>query len=246
MNANLHTPHIVSAAIAGSDMLATLQQDDLALMQGRLKECTFKAGETLFEAGQSVDRCYFPSGGALCSFFIEMEDEQVVETILIGREGALGGVVSNAPLPAFARATVLHGGTFLTITINDLEDLKRRSPSIAHMFARYTDAVLAQVFQSIACNAVHSIEERAAKWLYAAIDRIDNNSVSMTQEQLALMMGVGRSYASRVLQRFKRDGILRTRRGGLEVLDKVALKQRGCTCNNKVEKHYHAVMGRIY
>ncbi|MFD2578368.1 Crp/Fnr family transcriptional regulator [Novosphingobium colocasiae] len=141
---------------------------------------------------------------------------------------------------------MLHGGDALKISIRDLEAIKLDRPSIAHLFNRYADCVMAQVFQSIACNAVHTIEERAAKWLVAAVDRIGSNQVTMTQEQLASMMGIGRSYASRVLQRFKADCLVRTRRGGIEVLDRDALSGRACSCNDQVAEHFHKVLGAVY
>jgi CRP-like cAMP-binding protein len=234
------------AAISGSDLLSALRQDDLALLEPRLGECRLKAGDIIYNPGDNVDYCYFPTEGAMCSYFVEMEDGTAVETILVGREGALGGIVSHGSLPAYARANVLHGGSFLRIPTRDLEEAKAKSPAIAHMFARYADCMMAQVFQSIACNAVHTIEQRAAKWLSSAVERIGRNDVTMTQEQLASMMGIGRSYASRVLQRFKRDGMVRTRRGGIEVLDRPGLKERACVCNDQVEGHFRKVLGEVY
>ncbi|KQM19656.1 Crp/Fnr family transcriptional regulator [Novosphingobium sp. Leaf2] len=242
-------PHATPASrrsIAGSDLLSALRLDDLALLEPRLSECTLKAGEIIYHPGDTVDYCYFPTDGAMCSYFVEMEDGTAVETILVGREGALGGIVSHGSLPAYARANVLHEGVFMRITMRDLEDAKSRSTAIAHLFTRYADCMMAQVFQSIACNAVHTIEQRAAKWLASAVERIGRNDVTMTQEQLASMMGIGRSYASRVLQRFKRDGMVRTRRGGIEVLDKAGLRERACVCNSQVEEHFRKVLGEVY
>lgn len=240
------TSPVSAAAIAGSDLLTALRQDDFILIEPKLGECRLKSGDIVYQPGDNVDYCYFPTEGAMCSFFVEMEDGTAVETILVGREGALGGIVSHGSLPAYARANVLHEGVFLRIATRDLETAKERSPAIAHLFARYADCVMAQVFQSIACNAVHTIEQRAAKWLSAAVDRIGRNDVTMTQEQLASMMGIGRSYASRVLQRFKRDGMVRTRRGGIEVLDRDGLRDRACACNDQVEAHFRKVLGDVY
>jgi len=229
-----------------SDLLDALRPDDLALLIPGLVECHFDSGEVVYNPGDNVEYCYFPTGPAMCSYFVELEDGTAVETILVGREGALGGIVSAGNLPAYARASVLHGGEFLRLPVRDLEEAKRRSPAISHLFARYADCVMAQVFQSIACNAVHTIEQRAAKWLSAAVERIGRNDVTMTQEQLASMMGIGRSYASRVLQRFKRESMVRTRRGGIEVLDRPALRQRACGCNDQVDSHFDRVLGEVY
>jgi CRP-like cAMP-binding protein len=231
---------------ARSDLLDALRPQDKSLIQAHLSECRMKAGEIIYQPGDSVDFCYFPTGAAMCSFFVELDCGTAVETILVGREGALGGIVSNGMLPAYARANVLHEGRFLRIPTRELDEAKRQSPAIANLFARYADCVMAQVFQSIACNAVHTIEQRAAKWLCAAVERIGRNDVTMTQEQLASMMGIGRSYASRVLQRFKRDNLVRTRRGGIEVLDRAALHDRACGCNDQVAAHFCRVLAGVY
>ncbi len=217
------TSPVSAAAIAGNDLLSALRQPDLALLEAKLGECRLKAGEIIYNPGDSVEYCYFPTEGAMSSYFVEMDDGMAVETILVGREGALGGIVSHGSLPAYARANVLHEGTFLRISARDLEAAKEQSPAISRLFARYADCVMAQVFQSIACN-----------------------DVTMTQEQLASMMGIGRSYASRVLQRFKREGMVRTRRGGIEVLDRGSLKDRACVCNEQVEGHFRRVLGEVY
>lgn len=231
---------------AGNGLLAALRAEDRALVESHLSECRLKSGEIIYHPGDNVEYCYFPTGAAMSSYFVELEDGTAVETILVGREGALGGIVSAGNLPAYARASVLHEGRFLRIPVRDIEDAKRRSPGVSHLFARYADCMMAQVFQSIACNAVHTIEQRAAKWLSAAVERIGRNDVTMTQEQLASMMGIGRSYASRVLQRFKREGMVRTRRGGIEVLDRAGLHGRACTCNDQVNAHFERVLGGVY
>jgi CRP-like cAMP-binding protein len=106
--------------------------------------------------------------------------------------------------------------------------------------------MMAQVFQAVACNASHTIEQRAAKWLCAAMDRTGESEITMTQEQLASMMGIGRSYASRVVQRFKGEGLVRTRRGGLKVLDQEGLRGRACSCNELVRRHFDTVLRGVY
>ncbi|KPH60876.1 Crp/Fnr family transcriptional regulator [Novosphingobium aerophilum] len=229
-----------------SDLLAALRPADFALLQPHLAEVRMKSGEVIYQPGDAVEYCYLPRGASVCSFFVELDSGIAVETILVGREGALGGVVSQGSLPAYARANVLHGGLFWRIPTRQLDEAKRQSPVIGNLFSRYADCMMAQVFQSIACNAVHTIEQRAAKWLGAAVDRIGRNDVTMTQEQLASMMGIGRSYASRVLQRFKREGLVRTRRGGIAVSDRESLRSKACSCNDHVAAHFNKVLGGVY
>lgn len=234
------------AVQADSDLLGALRPADRALIDPHLTDLRLTAGEVLYRPGDLVEFCYLPRGAAVCSYFVELDTGVEVETILVGREGALGGVVSMGHLPAFARSAVLHAGRFWRIPTRQLEEIKNSSPAIANLFARYADCVMAQVFQSIACNAVHTIEQRAARWLGAAVDRIGRDDVSMTQEQLAAMMGIGRSYASRVLQRFKREGLLRTRRGGITILDRPGLTAKACSCNAQVRGHFDRVLEGVY
>ncbi len=238
------TPTREAAAQGGNDLLARLEAADLRVLERRLVDVELAAGAVLYEPGAPVEACYFPTGAAMASFFVELAEGVAVETVLVGREGALGGVVSHGHLPAFARANVLNGGVFRRIALADLEAAKREAPAIDRLLVRYADCLMAQVFQSIACNAVHTIEQRAAKWLLAAARRLGHSRLTMTQEQLAGMMGVGRSYASRVLQRFKKDALLRTRRGGLELLEPARLEARACSCDAQVQSHFEAVLGK--
>ncbi len=232
--------------LEGSNLLSQLRGNDLAILADIASETYFRAGDTFYEPGDWVDHCYFPSGGAIGSYLVPGAKGEAVEIVMIGREGAIGGIVSNGQLPSYARAVVMHEGHFYKIPIDKLEEAKRQSAGIRHLFDRYADCLMAQVFQSIACNATHTIEQRAAKWLVAAIDQAGQFNITMTQEQLASMMGIGRSYASRVIQRFKRDGLLNTRRGGFKVLDRGGLADRSCNCDALVRDHFGKVLGGVY
>ena len=102
------------------------------------------------------------------------------------------------------------------------------------------------MFQSTACNAIHTIEQRTAKWIVAAMERTGDHVVPLTHDQLASMLGVGRSYTSRVIQTFKADGILETQRGALLVRDQEALMSRSCRCNDSVKSHFDIVLRDVY
>ena len=107
--------------------------------------------------------------------------------------------------------------------------------------------MLAQIFQSTACNAIHSIEQRTAKWIISAMERTEGDEVvPLTHEQLATLLGVGRSYTSRVIQTFKAEGVLETRRGSILVLDRDALQMRACLCNELVKNHFEEVLRGVY
>jgi DNA-binding transcriptional regulator YhcF (GntR family) len=180
------------------------------------------------------------------SFVVPNEDGRDVETILVGREGAVGGIVSQGYLPAYTRIVVKVGGPCARLRVSKLDAAKEKSPTMRHLFARYADCMLAQIFQSTACNAIHSIEQRTAKWIMSARERIDSDLVPLTHEQLSTMLGVGRSYTSRVIQTLKAEGILETRRGAILIRNSDALAVRSCLCNEAVKYHFEEVLRGVY
>src|SRR5207253_7910759 len=117
-------------------------------------------GDLLYSPGTNVETVYFPCGPSLVSFVVPNEDGRDVETILVGREGAVGGIVSQGHLPAYTRISIKFGGPLVRLPILKLEAAKAKSATLRNIFARYADCMLAQIFQSTACNAVHSIEQR--------------------------------------------------------------------------------------
>jgi CRP-like cAMP-binding protein len=133
------------------------------------------------------------------------------------------------------------------LPIGKLEAAKTRSATLRNVFARYADCLLAQILQSTACNAIHSIEQRTAKWVLSAMERTNgDNIVPLTHEQLATLLGVGRSYTSRVMQTFKAEGVLETRRGSILILNREALRIRACLCNESVKNHFEEVLRGVY
>jgi CRP-like cAMP-binding protein len=177
---------------------------------------------------------------------VVLGDGRAIETALVGREGAVGGIVSQGRLPAYARAEVQLGGSFYRIDLHDLEEAKTRSPTLRYLFARYADCLMAQIFQSVACNAAHTIEQRTAKWLLAAIERTGAVDVALTQEQLAAMLAVGRSYLSRVIQDLRSRSVIETRRRHIGVLSVDGLRSLACECNACVSHHFDDVLRGVY
>lgn len=227
-------------------LLQALRDEDSAVIAPLLRRTHLPAGAMLYHPGDTIEQCYFPCGKSIASFFVVMENGHAIETAMVGREGALGGIVSDGKLPAFARASVLHGGDFLKIGLADLNRIKEARPSVERLFSRYADCFIAQVFQSVACNAAHSIEQRAARWLGAAIERTGTSTIAMTQDQLAGLLGVGRSYASRVLRGFRHEDLVATHRGAIEVLDADGLRQLACECNDLIHAHFDEVLRGVY
>lgn len=231
---------------SGNNLLRALRPADLALLEPLFTEWDGSAGAVLFEPGDTIEHVHFPCGPSLVSFQVPLPDGNAIETALVGREGAVGGIVSRGLPPAFARAVVQFPGPFLRVEAARLEAAKALSRPIADLFARYADCLLAQVFQATACNAAHTIEQRTAKWLLATIDRTGDDVVPLTQEQLAGLLGVGRSYAGRVIQSLQRKGAVEVRRGRLEVRDFDALCAASCGCQDAVRDHFDRVIAGVY
>jgi DNA-binding transcriptional regulator YhcF (GntR family) len=230
-----------------NNLLRRLDRADFALIEPYLAQAQARASDLLYSPGANVETVYFPCGPCLVAYVVPNEDGRDVETILVGREGAVGGIVSQGFLPAYTRICVKFAGPCVRLPITRLEAAKAKSASLRNIFARYADCMLAQIFQSTACNAVHSIEQRTAKWIVSAMERTDgNDTVPLTHEQLATLLGVGRSYASRVIQIFKAEGVLETRRGSIVVRNRDALQTRACLCNEAVKTHFEEVLRGVY
>ncbi|MER9227147.1 Crp/Fnr family transcriptional regulator [Mesorhizobium sp. M0664] len=230
----------------GNNLLRALRADDWEILHPGLEQWWASAGTLLHEPGDTVRFAYFPCGSALVSYLVVLSDGRAIETALIGREGAVGGIVSQGRLPAYARAEVQLGGVFFRIDLHHLEEAKLRSLTLHHLFARYADCLMAQVFQSVACSAAHSIEQRTARWLVAATERTGAQELGVTQEQLATMLGVGRSYLSRVIRDLRQRGVIETRRARLAVRNADGLRSLACECNAAVSHHFNDVLKGVY
>ena len=137
---------------------------------------------------------------------------------------------------------MLVGGSAYRVPMRALEDAKRRSEFIGNLFCRFSDYLLAQVMQSLACNAFHTIPERAARWLLHAQDRTGDR-IELTQEALAGLLGVQRTTVNAVIQTLEGEGLITTGRGVIRVADRAGLKRRSCECYERLEEHFAAIIG---
>ena len=145
-----------------NNLLRRLNDADFALVDPHLVAAEANSNDLLYSPGDGVETVHFPCGPSLVSYMVTNEDGRDVETILIGREGAVGGIVSQGYLPAYTRITVKFAGPFVRLPVGKLDAAKSKSRTLSNIFARYADCMLAQIFQSTACNAIHSIEQRTA------------------------------------------------------------------------------------
>lgn len=233
--------------MSGNLLLSRLQETDRLVLAPHMSAQDVEAGHILQKAGENVSETWFPCGSAMACFHIRMDDDHAaVEVGLVGREGAIGGIVSNGNVPAYATARAQAPGRFLRIRTVALEQAKLDSLALRHWFARYSDCLIAQIFQTAACNATHTIVQRTAKWLLAAVSRTQGTEFRMTQEQLAQMLGVGRTFVTRIVSQLRSEGLIETRRGVFIIKDEAALRKRSCGCTAAIESHFSTVMGGVY
>jgi CRP-like cAMP-binding protein len=232
----------VDQAFAGNRLLSTFSAEARALIEPYGEIVDLAPDETVLTRGGAVSSSLFPFGPAMVSLVVDLSDGRTIEVASIGREGAIGGIVSCGHAPAFSRAVVLVGGHALKVPMAALEEAKNRSPFITNLFCRFSDYLLAQVMQSGACNAFHSVTQRAARWLLTVEDRAGDR-IELTQEALAGLLGVQRTSVNAVIRTLQDEGLITTGRGVVRVTDRAGLKRRTCECYDIVEEHFAAVIG---
>lgn len=241
----LETRTALPAGAAGNRLLAALRPADLALLTPHLTPVTLAAGSVLFEPGDDITRTVLPCYSTMVSLLVVTRDGEEIEVASIGREGAIGGIVSAGFKPAYGRAVVRIPGAALTIHTARLEDAKNRSPTLADLFSRYADALLAQMMQSAACNALHGIDQRMCRWLLSTHDRANQPTIRLTQETLADMLGVQRTTVTAVAKALQDEGMIRNGRGRIEILDRARLERRACECHARVEAHFLRMLPEV-
>jgi hypothetical protein len=229
-------------AFAGNHLLSTFSPEARQLIEPFGTMVELNTGETALTRGEQVTASLFPIGPTLISLEIALSGGRTAEAVMIGLRGAVGGIVSCGQAPAFSRALVLVGGPAFKVPMEALEEAKKRSPFIANLFCRFSDYLLAQAMQGVACNAYHSIPERAARWLLHAQDRTGDR-IELTQQALADLLGVQRTTVNAVIQSFEEDHLISTGRGVIQVSDRAGLKHRACECYDRLEEHFGSIIG---
>lgn len=231
---------------AGQNLLAKLSERDAEALHPYLAPLTLERDAVLFEPGDDVVQCVFPADAAMVSLVVGLPNGALVETATIGREGAVGGIVSLGHKPAFARAVVQVGGPAYRIATEQLERCKETSGTFRDLLSRYADCLIAQVLQSVACNALHDLERRLSRWLLTAQDRLGSEEVPLTQEFLAEMLGVQRTTVTAVASTLQARGLIRYQRGRITVLDRQGLETGSCPCYLAVRNHFEVVLPGVY
>jgi CRP-like cAMP-binding protein len=233
----------VAATIQSSQnrLLAALAAEDLQSMTGRLTPISLEKGALLYDPGDLVDVVYFPDD-CVISLMTLMESGAAIESATIGREGALGLMSAVSPRQSLSRAIVQVPGRARRIPAAKLHLIWEQSGQMRDLVDRHTEALFGHAIQSVACNALHSVEARFCRWLLSCRDRIDSNTVSLTQEFLADMLGVQRTTVTVVARALQAAGLIRYRRGVVDILDRAGLEAVACECYRTVRRNYERLL----
>jgi CRP-like cAMP-binding protein len=220
-------------------LLQQLPERDYLMIKPHLTRGKATANQVVWHPGDIVESIFFPCGSTLVSLAISVDVGHEVHAVAIGNEGAVG-FVDRGRLPAYARSTVLIGGDWMRLSLSKFDQGLRQSPVFRKLMAVYTNCLFAETLQAAACNAAHSNEQRTARSILTVMERT-GYVVPLTHEQLAGMLGVRRSYASRLIENLKAKGILETRRGAILVRNKGGLQSRSCPCTAAIRSHFDEV-----
>src|SRR5262249_28544650 len=202
---------------------------DFSLLAPHLRTIPLERGVMLHDVGEEIERVYFPHSG-MVSLVAVMQNGATVETATIGRAGVIGASAGLGVRSTVARALVQLPGTAAWTSPSQFQAAAAQSQAIRDLIVRYNDVLLAQVQQSVACNALHPLEARLCRWLLQTQDCIDGNIIPLTQEFLGQMLGVRRTTVTIAARLLQSAGLIRYRRGHIQILDRAALEDISCQC----------------
>ncbi len=230
------------AAPHGNRLLARLPADDYKRLFRWAQVIPLELEQVLFEARSPLDHAYFPSRGVISALAV-MEDGRVIEVATVGNEGMVGLPLLVGAKTTSNRVMVQVPGEALRMAADVVRDEVSRDSPLRRLLVLYHTAFLAQVSQTVACNGLHSLQQRCCRWLLMTRDRAHADEFPMTHELLAEMLGVRRSSVSEVLWAIQEKGWIRYSRGKLAVLDRKGLLAGSCECYRRVNEEYERLFG---
>jgi hypothetical protein len=182
----------------------------------------------------------------MVSLVTVMQNGETVETAVFGREGVLGFSGALVTRQSFGRDIVQLPGSASRISLVRLREAFDASPAVRALLLRFTEALLAQTFQTVACNAVHSVEARCCRWILSTRDRMNSDTLPLTHEFLAEMLGVQRSTVSLVARTFQTAGLITQGRGFITITDRAGLEEVACECYGTIRRSFERLLPRTY
>ena len=229
-------PMAAAAHLASNALLARLARPDVDLLAPYLKTSELPKGQVLQEVETTVEHVWFPLSG-MVSLVVVKPDGSLVETGVVGREGAVNAMIGTGPWKSFSRAIVQLAGAGMTISMARFQEAARESENIRSVMSRYREFLLDQIQQTAACNALHSLDTRLARWLLEGQDRTQDNRISLTQEFLSEMLGVRRTSVTSTTAKLQARGLIQQRRGEIIIRDLEGLQKAACDCYATLRRH---------
>lgn len=222
-------------------LLASLRSADFELLRPHLKQIELVHEKVLFEAGDKVTHIYFPHSGVV-SLVVELADGQMIEAAMIGRDSLVGGSSALDGKIALNKGIVQLPGTASILAVDRLRKVAATSVSFRTTLIRHEQVLLVQAQQSAACNASHAVEARLARWLLRSRDLSGDNLLNFTQEFLAQMLGVRRTSVTLVAKTLQEAGLIKYRRGKVQIIDLEGLREACCECHETVKAQYDRLL----
>jgi CRP-like cAMP-binding protein len=222
-------------------LLVSLPADDYALLAPHLVAVELERGRLLYDPGDRIDTVYFPHDGMI-SLMTLMDNGAAIEGATIGREGALGLQAAVTARQSLFRAIVQTPVKASRISASQLHEAWQKSPRLRELVERHDEALFGHALQSAGCNALHSVEARFCRWLLTCHDRISTNTIALTQEFLADMLGVQRTTVTAVARSLQEKAVIRYRRGVVDIIDRNGLEALTCECYGVIHRNYERLL----
>lgn len=228
--------------VPGSNRLLTLlDAGDRDRIMRRMDRLTLKRRTAFFDTDESIEHVFFPLSG-VASFVINMADGPSLEVGTVGNEGFAGTPLLMGSMISPTDCFVQVEGEFLRLPASTFLQELEANADFAGIMRRYAQGFFRQIVQSTACLQFHPVEQRLCRWILMSHDRAGTDKVGLTQEFLAMMLGVQRPTVTVAATTLQKAGLIKYRRGEIEVLDRVALEQSSCECYAIVRKEYERLL----
>jgi CRP-like cAMP-binding protein len=217
-------------------LLALLPAADYARASPHLERVTLSVGDVIYEPGSELRSVYFPATAIVSLLYMMRDGSPSAEIAIVGNDGLVGMASFMGGQSTPTRAVVQSSGHGYRINTAALTKEFALGAALQQVMLRYTQALIAQIAQTAACNRHHSLEQQLCRCLLLCLDRLPSNELSMTQELIAKMLGVRREGITEVARRLLGAGIIRYSRGHITVLDRRQIEKRACECYAVVKK----------
>jgi CRP-like cAMP-binding protein len=222
-------------------LLSLLPADERELVCSDMEQVSMNRGQVLFPAHEVISHVFF-SLSAVASLVITMDDGDTVEVATVGNEGLIGvPVLLGSDRSTVEAFTQIHGD-YLRMNVDTFRRTVERSGAFSAVMHRYAQAFIAQAAQSTACNRLHSLDQRLCRWILMTHDRVGADHLPLTQEFLAMMLGVRRASVATVAGMLQTAGMIRYHRGTIDVLDRKALEEGSCECYWVVRREHERLL----